>query len=170
MITCETLFTNTARVWFIIVHLGLATTIVDAKGEICLSHSRLSILGTDISGRVLAEFSSVSFHSIKAMIAVALVACWRPTLSFVLGNTLRSMQTYVVSTWTNLKFVLTLDAEITIGTNTVFKKLRMGQVVVLHFLSQRIQKGVIFLPLATRSSVLTIQRATSIHCIMEFAA
>jgi hypothetical protein len=59
------------------------------------------------------------------------------------------MQTNMISAWTNFKLVLALESKISIGTNAVLKELRMGNVVVAHFLPQRVDERVVFSSLST---------------------
>jgi hypothetical protein len=66
-------------------------------------------MGTDIGTRVLAEFTSITFYGIKSMITVT--ALFPVLIVFHLGNTLGSMQTDMISSWTNFKLMLALNAK-----------------------------------------------------------
>ena len=154
---------------FVVLHFGLAKSIVNAKGKVGLANSRLSVLGANVGRGVLAEFSSIFLHSVKAMITITLVTRWGTTISFILCNAFGSVQTNMISTWTNLQFVFALKTKVTVRADTVFKELRVSDVVVFHFFSKGVEKRIVFLALATRSSVLAIQGTIGICSIVKFA-
>jgi hypothetical protein len=109
---------------FIVRNLLLARSIVDTKGEIGLASPWLSILGTDIGTRVLAEFTSITFYGIKSMITVTGLG---PVLHvFLLGHTLGSMQTDMISSRTNFKLMLAPNAKEAIGTDAMFPQAIVG--------------------------------------------
>ena len=76
----------------------------------------------------------------------------------------------MITTWTNLEFVLALDSKILFGANTMFKKLRMSNVVVLHFISEGIDQRIVFFAFSTSSTVLALQGAGGVFGIVKFTA
>jgi hypothetical protein len=144
---------------FLIRNLLLACSIVDTKGEIGFAKSWFSISGTDITTRVLAEFTSITFYGIKSMITVTGLCLFPVLLAFPVGHTLGSMQTDMISSWTNFKLMLALNAKEAIWTDTMLPKAIVRLVKSLKIFSEFGNQRSILLSTAAPSVVLANQVA-----------
>ena len=121
VLTIESLRTGTSRGIFPVFDLALAHPVVYAKGKVCLAHSRLSVLGANIGGGVLAVLSCVLIERVKGGIAVANIVLVGGAASLVLGDALGPVQAHVIAPRADLELVLALDAEKVVGTDAVLE-------------------------------------------------
>lgn len=105
----------------IVRDIALAHPVVHTKGKVCLTHTWLTSLGTNVCARVLAELSSVLVQSIAAVVTVAGVRF--QAVGLFSSHTGGTVKAHLLPAGTDLQLVLALNSEITIGADTVLPKL-----------------------------------------------
>jgi hypothetical protein len=148
--------------------LLLAFSIVDAKGKVCPTNTRLPIIGTNVSARILTELPRVSLKSIKAVITVAWMS--GSTTGFFRRNASGTVQANVITAGANFQFVFALNSKKTSGADAMLPQLTVCHIELAEFGSILLYHLVVFDTLTAFSIILALQIACLFrNVVVEFA-